>query len=574
MGHENNQFEDVVEAVDVPPSYLLDFILDKNFEKIMLAHLRKTRKNCEKSYLNESTIEITGNPLEVDLQGNASFLLETEEGIINQWLESENEHTPMDIRKARKYLNFKTNMRNKEAVFAVCDGNNPRKTIVVGFKEQSKKIFTCTLNVIGFMPITHENLLFSSMKRGHYVLCGTMNCYINYSITFKYMVYGSFLQNLLRNNSKQYGIVSIENNATSECELSNPSNLKNEMKLSLDLIPGHKESSVHFLWQELCLLQNLINIIDRKEINIDSVISSQPLSLNEIYDNIQQIIKDRIVKKISTEFNLIEMRELNIMDKLWNILKRCGHLEDVKSALVHFLMKLSGYDNIPTIIGKTRAARILDCLLNGRILQINNEIALELLFGLGTEKLKNDYEAICKHFFIPSYNHISSKWNKMTREELIDADTKFHSWQFLQVDVWRDQLNYLGTLHLVTEYIYLVKNNAYVPDTPFNSFCSKIIQEYVSKERLSTIPFSHLQDIPSTHLEITIPHVFETNNLPDFYAVKLNSVTKGSEIESVYVLSKYSIIPPVIYNNYDRIVENDYYYSYVFESVTETCEAF
>lgn len=352
----NYDLSDIKEVLQYPPSYLLDFLPNRRGEKIILAYLNKSKENNSSPKTNytldetapinttTTTLDVTGSPLKVDLEGDETLVIE-KDVILQQWSESENRHFPLPLIKARQYLNSKTNIKNREAVFVVSDGNNALKTILLGVQESSKNIFTCTINIMGFLPITHEKLLFPSMERSHTLLAFTKKCHINYLITFKYFTFGVFLQNV-KKDCKYNGSICIQFTRSTKCDLDKPSSLLKEVQLFLQVIAGHKNSMVYFLWEELTLLQSYIDVADDYSgIGADTVISNNSLVLSDIHESLKGIIPSNLIKmEDKTKFDLTNIRTPNIADKLWDVLKHCRNLDILRSTFHHFFEELAESD--------------------------------------------------------------------------------------------------------------------------------------------------------------------------------------------------------------------------------------
>lgn len=86
---------------------------------------------------------------------------------------------------------------------------------------------------------------------------------------------------------------------------------------------GHIDSSVHHLWKELKHLEMYLKVLDNEDaLKIDNtIISDNCLAASKIIENIHNLCTNPIERRQnSNEFRLHNLRELNILDKLWSIL--------------------------------------------------------------------------------------------------------------------------------------------------------------------------------------------------------------------------------------------------------------
>lgn len=81
---------------------------------------------------------------------------------------------------------------------------------------------------------------------------------------------------------------------------------------------------MRFLWEELTLLQTYLDILsDSDKCNDEfTVISNNPLEEPDIYKSVNNIIATNLLKReAKLKFDLKHIRQEQILDKLWNILR-------------------------------------------------------------------------------------------------------------------------------------------------------------------------------------------------------------------------------------------------------------
>uniref|UniRef100_A0A6P7GEQ8 Protein zwilch n=1 Tax=Diabrotica virgifera virgifera TaxID=50390 RepID=A0A6P7GEQ8_DIAVI len=337
------------------PSYLKDLLSDTDLDKVQLVCKKKSLNNendftepvssiCKEEIDSEIKLDVTGSPLKVTLSGNESLNVE-DVRIVQTWTELEAKQIPMTIQEARNYLNSRqTRNGGNLPVFVICDGCNPLKTVILGMQERRNEIFTCTVNILGCFSKSDEKVALSAMEKSHLLLTRSRKCKIDYIVTFKYFIFGSFLQNVKDIYScEDSGSVCIETSVNKKCAFDNPCTLPDVMKINVQVITGHRNSSLFFLWDDLILLNNYIKLtssVNKK--NPEAEICNNPLSSEDVYNNLNDIVNTSLVKReLKSEFGLNNMRLPNIIDKLWSILKNCQDLRFLREAFHFFFEELA-----------------------------------------------------------------------------------------------------------------------------------------------------------------------------------------------------------------------------------------
>ncbi|KAG5866804.1 hypothetical protein JTB14_024598 [Gonioctena quinquepunctata] len=453
--------------------------------------------------------------------------------------------------------------RGPEPIFVVCDGDNPQGTVLLGVKKSNRSIYTSILNVVGCYPNDHEKLSLDEMEKSHQILTRSRSSKINYQTKFKYYVFGNPLQNVKDIYRAEHpGSISIEIRCNKRCHLDLPQNTPNIKNMVLQTIAGHKMSSVYFLWKDLCLLQEYLDIfLSNKG---DRLLSPVPLSAVEVFQSIKTIVGTNFWKReAKTKFDLKHIRHENILDKLWGILKYCEDLATLRDAFHCLFEELAETDSnfkIPDS-QKCNIAIIINGIIEGKfaVPTLTFYQALEFLFEIGAEKLKNDYQSIIKHFYSTSDSTIAAKWSQLEKKLFPeDSNNKTRVTLNLKgakadVNNVHSKLAYLSRLHVATELIYLVKNHLFLQADAFDCICERIYKQYVARDA-SNYDFLALQDNPLCEFETVIDTPNETvikTELPVSWSMQMTSSLDNLEVTTVYHLSKHPIIPTTIFNNYD-----------------------
>ena len=89
---------------------------------------------------------------------------------------------------------------------------------------------------------------------------------------------------------------------------------------------GHKDSPLLKFWEELCLLQSYIKLLERvNELGRCTVVNLENnISCEEIFSIIREFVNTAsIFKKLTYgTLDLKNLRPLDVLDKLWNVLSR------------------------------------------------------------------------------------------------------------------------------------------------------------------------------------------------------------------------------------------------------------
>ncbi|XP_057662375.1 uncharacterized protein LOC130897498 [Diorhabda carinulata] len=579
-------------VVNKLPSYLHDLFVNQCEDAIRLVFLNKSDEDIRPTkntnfILNETensiSLDITGNPLEVDLKGDDSFLPENFQAeIIQHWSENENNHFPLSIKEARNYLNSRSRHKTSNYVFVLCDGNNPLKTIVLAVRQVEKNIYTCTVDVLGCFAKNHENISLSSMEKSHLLLTGNNESNITYVVTFKYFIFGTFLQNI-RNvyGTKYFGSICIETSVNKKCNLDNPSSLVDGTKVSVQVIAGHKNSLINFLWEDLVSVYDYLKYFITNKGDPNTVICQNPLPVEDIYKSVNEIIHTNLIKReLKVEFSLENIRMPNILDKLWSIVKNCEDLKTLRDVFHYFFEELAETEsNLKLPEDNTsNIAAIINGILDGKLAvpTINYSEALKFLIEIGAGKLKSDYQTILKQFYVPAAKSISSKWSEFESKLLVEEThrktriTHHLKDNKIAIEKCMAKLGYLSKLHIATDLIYLVKNNAFLPEATFDYICERVCKCYVATKDIIH-EFKDLIEKPVCSFNISVNN-FESNvvenKIPDFCSIRMRSQQDKLETQTVYLMSKYLIFPPNIYNNYDIDIDEKQtlYYTYKLQS--------
>ncbi|VEN39521.1 unnamed protein product [Callosobruchus maculatus] len=566
----------------LPPSYIKDIIQE---ELLLVYHYNKADDlvKFETNFINikvqrsssSAASDITGSPLKVDLKGDDSFSPCLKMKHYHSWTDLEAKYHPLPIETSREFIRNYLKERKKiteKPIVAICDGSNPLKTVIVGIHKTKEYLLTSTLNQLGFKHIDDFSL--EKMEKCHYLNCRGRQSNIFYSITSKYTIYGTFLQNVKNiTDCDQYGNVTIETKSSNQCGF-NKYERSSEQKVLLQLLAGHPKSSVHFLWEQLLILQHYIDILSDPDKSQDpeTCLCDGLLDLQDICCHIKELTTNVCKYEKQQEFELANIRNMTFMDQLWDILRQCNNLCMLRECLTFLFETLAESNLTIPITEKCSLAILVNGLLEGKlgVPVLRYPQALEFLFELGAEKLKNDYEAIIKNFCSLSNNSLFAEWNELHsqlyfQENFQKVRQTICAKSEVNVAKHATKLAFLSRIHIAVEMIYLLKNESGVAEDVLVDACKTICKSYTDSKLIND--FTDLLAVPLCEISLSVSSVENCikGALPTSWQVQMISKIKNIEYMTIFHLSKYQIFP---FLDTDDEVESDteklyYIYTYI-----------
>nr|CAI5849291.1 unnamed protein product [Callosobruchus analis] len=542
----------------LPPSYIKDFIQ----EELVLVYqynkaedLMKIETNFTNGKLQDegglSASDITGSPLKVDLKGDDSFgpCLKMK---YHSWTDLEAKYHPLSIEASREFIRnyLKKRKITEKPIVTICNGSNPLKTVMLGIHKTKDYLLTSTLNQLGFKHI--DDFPLEKMEKSHYLNCRGRQSNILYLLTSKYNIYGSFLQNVKNiTDCDQYGNITMETKSTNQCGF-NKYERSSEQKVLLQVLAGHPESSVYFLWKQLLMLQHYIDILSDpdKYGNSETCLGNSLLDLEDICNHIKELTTSVCKYEKQQQFDLTNIRNMTFMDQLWDILTQCENLCTLRESLTFLFETLAESNLTIPITEKCSLAVLVNGLLEGKlgVPVLRYHQALEFLFELGAEKLKNDYEAIIKNFCLLSNNSLFSEWNELHSQ--LDFQENFQKVRLtiyakteVNVAKHNTKLAFLSRIHVAVEMIYLLKNESGVVEDVFVDACKTICKSYTNSKLISD--FTDLLAVPLCEISLSVSSVEKCikGALPTSWQVQMVSKIKNTEYMTIFHLSQYQIFP-------------------------------
>ncbi|CAH1374233.1 unnamed protein product [Tenebrio molitor] len=516
---------------------------EKDAELQQNAHTEKNPDNTE-----VSNLDLTGTPLQTDLGGDDSICGDLIAERPPSWTVREAKQHPLTLIHARKVINeyLQSNITTVP-MFCICDGNDSLRTVVTGVKVFNK---TMTRTLVYILPCCGNQDTVTTtdwMIKQHHKY-SRKNEKFSWETTKKYNLFGYSLKNCKSIDNAAYnGHVSLE-------VISDP---RSDFKMNFEAIIGHNRSPVKKFWEELSLLQSYISILSNNNTNESTVINLENiLDCDEIAAIISNIIKHVSLKEWSRkDLDLKNLRHEDILDKLWDTLKHCETLSDLRETILFFFEELSQSPTKKMISTEDKSVMaelvnaIMDCKI--AIPTLNFVQSLELLVQFGLEKLKNDYIVIINNFYGMAKSTIEKEWSQWnSKSSAVNVANSRISINprapITSLENNKLKLSYLYSLHKFTEFIFIYKENLPMLEECFHSFCMSLFKQFVvnfrknSDMRLQLCQFS--SNISFADAEKFIKNAFLTA-----WSVKMVS----QQLTTIFHFSEHPIFPPSIYDRYD-----------------------
>ncbi|CAG9765314.1 unnamed protein product [Ceutorhynchus assimilis] len=568
----------LITITEVRPSYLSWF--EENPVNLIHAKLPSvaSASDSEVSFKEEpkeevdDDLDLTGDPLKVDLGHDESLQVFHKETTTQMWYLDEDKHYPLLVKTARHKLNkiLKNPDSNQVlSTYIVCNADDSEKTVLLG--GNSKDQMACSVHILGHLTqkqvqeiqLSEEEDLKASFEGEIQI-----NEYLD-KIT--YNLYGKSLKNFFHQNasmrylSTMHGSIDID---VISCKKNSQSKDEDKIKVRLEIVAGHELLKLHFLWLELVELQKLSDILSDAT-DEENVICEDPLDQDIIYKCIVEFLSSKHLKLESGKevVDLNNIRQEDLLDGLWRILTRCENVSVLRDSFMFLFEELAAgitRKNLPIKDNCSKISLIIKNISDGKIgvPDISFIDSVELLFELGAQKLKYDFEVILAQFttrFTNNSNSIQSIWAKfyehgqedvkMLRRTRATRGVNHIKPEILDSKV--KQLSYLAQLYIASEFIYLLKENVNLMDEGYWHIYGCIEKEYISNcSRIKD--FRGIYDSPLVEMSMDLnvrnaPLVLKSL-CPSRWIMSMKMGNKSTTETVIYDLCNSPIFPPRIYD--------------------------
>lgn len=592
-----------------PPTYLKHF--DKGDKNIILVHVKQRKQEVDEGDSIELTdlitnnitlekLDLTGNPLQLDLHSD----LENHDVTIisntpKSWLKSETLHFPLSLVDCIGFMrhygenNCQIGDGLGSKIYGVCDGLDVAKTILIGSQQSDVSLNTFELNFRGCFAQDDVDINMTSMEKEHLEEVGE-DVKVTCTIISNYALNGfdlKLLNNL--NDSNNYGALLMDVLWKDGTGFNSDTSNISSAKLHIQTIAGHRASPIANLWEDLLLIEKLINLLNIPSDNLDEVILSErffdyPDIIKQIEESLQSFSpfrKMRLEEKVKIT-NFENFRPYNGIDCFWNILKRCKEVDDVRS-IFHSIFTEAARDkslhiNIP-LNNNGFFANMLRGILEGThaVPTFTAIKSLECLIEFGIAKLKNDYLFILDTYNCDTQNPAfeifsincdevpdnrrtvnkrrTVRYNNDNRLTVNRHRMTVYDLNSTEIDIglYKKQLHLLSGLHMSIQSILLLKDKLYrdmdLPSDAFYHTPQYVLDHFLGPNRSAT-SFNDLIRNNLCELSLDVNDI-DKKILPEYEILHwkycFKSVNYKTTITSIYLHSVMPIFPPCIVKNYE-----------------------
>uniref|UniRef100_A0A1Y1L585 Protein zwilch n=1 Tax=Photinus pyralis TaxID=7054 RepID=A0A1Y1L585_PHOPY len=367
-----------------------------------------TRTEIEASRGEVSAFNLTGNPLKVDLTVDTTVMERKENKEETLW--------SISLNFAREFINDYNEDVDKETddmVVCVCDGEDDAHTIMLAsFQTGGNFVRTlafadgCTTESVLKSDLNRlldchiQNVGIESHKVDTQVLC--LHKLFNYNPDKHYQNIGS-VQMESSWDTLQYDIP--EHGAV--------------IKLILQVIVGHESSTIHSMFQELQFIQYCLDQLSNNKTLENVTLSPENVESDHLYQSIGDIIRTVHVinLQVLSKDNFFDFdKDNNLTDKLWNIFKRCGNINDLSNCFQKLFEIIVDESIKLQILEDDRNSMLGEMLYDicsgraTRIPHLSPKQCLESLIELGLHKLKRNYFKIITSVDFQIAKDLQDKW--------------------------------------------------------------------------------------------------------------------------------------------------------------------
>ncbi|XP_019764740.1 uncharacterized protein LOC109540725 isoform X1 [Dendroctonus ponderosae] len=545
------------------PSYLKWF--GTGAVTLIYAKKLSVSSNSEDRNLNsdidpETSVEecdLTGQPLYVDLGDNSNNAIETltHQSHDRIWPKDELRHYPLPVREARKTLNKilrEGNVGASQPYYVLCAGDDSSKTVLLG--ANISDFMGCSVQLLKPLPACKVESSLEDMVLAHLRNCFTDNSQIKYLVKMSYNVYGGNIDNTTDQKASKIltdGNISVD--ITAQKNIFRPrKNGVVDVKMNVSVVVGHPLLKLSFIWPQLLKLQRIFSILsdssnfgnNEGKVYEKMSLCDVPLDTDDILQSITNLVSIKefcpIRKKDVVDVN--NLRHLNILDRLWDILSCCENVSELNYSFSFLFSELLEIrSNICLVDVSDNIGILIKRILEGHRVMPKNSVkqSLEFLFELGARKLKLDFQTIISQFPGFDKTHMDSIWKSISTTPPLRSTT-FNK----TIVKMQEQLAYLCQLYVASELFYLVKDQVNMSEDGYKPFCKSIEQEYIfDKSKITDFKEIISTPLHAVHFNLDINYAsFIDSMLPSQWTLTMES---GRET-TIYHLSPQPIYPPEI----------------------------
>ncbi|KRT80575.1 hypothetical protein AMK59_7616 [Oryctes borbonicus] len=312
-----------------PPSYIRE--ITKSSENIYLfskhvQHSSNTEDDTKQSVEDTNiSLDLTGNPLPIDLSGDVSFLA-LEEQI---WSQADNNHHPLPLETVRRLINKvnKESCHGNATVYGVCDGTDKKCTLALGAWQTDDYLSRIEICNLGCFYQSDVQISLEKMLECHYDNIGKSKCEVKSLINATYAIGGNNLRNYKISNTLPCNSCILYNVSWNTYQYKVPEFVQ-FAEMTLQTVIGHKESELYIFWEQFMMLKMYTVLLVKTPADLENIIlSDDPKNYVTICEDICCLLQEMtgarkviLKKELKDKLDVNSLRQEDLIDKLWRIL--------------------------------------------------------------------------------------------------------------------------------------------------------------------------------------------------------------------------------------------------------------
>ncbi|XP_022919519.2 protein zwilch [Onthophagus taurus] len=562
------------------PSYLRELTLEEGDVLLIYKKIDPQMEPCgsPRNEEDDNSLDLTGNPLEVDLSAGDASLNISSIDYEDTWLPEELSFGGLDRATILGSVNSEL-MRGEFNlnIYALCDGKNKKKIVLQGAKQTKTNFIRSQVFILDCCGMSEGNERMMYLQNEHLKeFSPSVDSQLKTSVLIKstHNLYGSAKSLSLKSRCSASITCNVE---WSSFHYDIP-DWVDSINLTIKTVIGHEGSVLNQYFKELNHLKFLINLITKFNSDILSVTlneSSKPHA--EILHDFGTIFsKSCPITKSEDNLNFENLRnnETYITDIVWNLFIQCETVEELQ---LTFQSLLEGFVSAIYRACPFHFSDLESSMIKKILSEISSKgklgmptltpiLSLKLLIDCGFEKLKRDYSCVLirsnclreyeiKQLWENSIKDMNSKDSKLTsRFAVMKLNTNSNiecnlDETFLPFVDALKKYQALMSMHVACDVLAL--------SLKFSSLSSlnANIKHKLLKQEIKVTSNNPLFEIGCSLDKNFLKYIKEPTNLH----IKFTSSIRKDTTETTFYHTSSKLFPPTLFDDYEPFEAPHYY---------------
>ncbi|XP_014293987.1 protein zwilch [Halyomorpha halys] len=528
------------------PSYVTCFVQEDR--DIILIHrmsskVKEVQKLHERYGSDISDADITGQPLEApysDIDNDTFGLFNTFDDVFIERNE-EDDHLALPLCDARSILSHcRLNENSILPIWILTDGSDFNKTVLLSSESDGEFITRSWAWDHGCSSdITLDSLLAKhvqfSNKPLHQAICH-VKC--SYDVC-----------KVLTEDSSSIQSSTTLHASWTKLSLEPPLlHRSTEIKLHTRVRIGHGRKGLLFIWRQISLLNEYIELLSRLAsdnlyavpvLNLPSSKSvleclGNVADVSTLYSRIHKILKepikgfnsnnsDKKLEQVIEQYSLKDKPGTDLTDRLWLLFIECSTYQELSGCIKELFIELNKKNGPVPFLNSSNISRL------GNVLQREGGIhdPLECLVEIGLEKLKKEMLLIFSKAQIAAGYNLNvpnlPNFSEVSSTDWLPFTKKWHTW--------------LCQVHCAVEILCNVQEALALPNNGMFSIAANVLKVYTGKDS-PVQSYAGIIENPIMEINTLIPvknvEKNVTNKSPEEWVLSLNTSTDIQKFQSVF----------------------------------------